>query len=238
MEGAGQLLFWEHADGDRIRFEGVVAVAVVWDGDVVVSDSKLGLIARFSEKGEPIGFIAGGQLGRPTGLAFDSVLGRLFVADAVANDIKVYDQSGMHIETIGSPGDRPGEFNAPTHLAYAGDHLYVSDTLNNRIQVFDSGGRFVRQFGQQGLYVGNLTRPKGVAVGEGGVVYVVESVFAHLLAFSDKSELLLGIDGSGLKDGKFLLPAGVWLDKDGRVFLADMFNGRVVVYQFLGHDGQ
>ena len=101
--------------------------------------------------------------------------------------------------------------------------------------MFDTEGKRVSGFGERGLYVGNLTRPKGVAVDDAtGIVYVIESYFAHLLTYSEKGEFLLGINGSGLPGGEFLLPSGVWTDHQGRLFVADMFNGRVVVFQFLG----
>lgn len=234
--GEGQLLVWQRAT-PRTPFEGVVAVSMAWGGDIAVSDARLGFVARLNELGEPVGKLGQGELQRPTGLAFDPQRGWLFVADTLANDIKVYDQTGRRLHTIGSAGEGAGEFNAPTHLAFAGGRLYVTDTLNNRIQIFSPEGERIGGFGERGLYVGNLTRPKGVAVGEGGIVYVVESYFAHLLAFSERHELLLGINGSGAKGGNFLLPSGVWTDKAGRIYVADMFNGRIVVFQFMGGDG-
>jgi DNA-binding beta-propeller fold protein YncE len=91
-----------------------------------------------------------------------------------------------------------------------------------------------RKFGAPGLYVGNLVRPKGVAVDNEGHVYVIESYFDHLLVFSRSGEYLLPIGGTGQETGRFFLPAGVWVDARNRVFVADMFNGRVMVFQFLG----
>jgi hypothetical protein len=44
------------------------------------------------------------------------------------------------------------------------------------------------------------------------------------------------IGGVGQETGRFFLPAGVWTDAQNRVYLADMFNGRVMVFQFLGGD--
>jgi DNA-binding beta-propeller fold protein YncE len=233
--GEAQMLIWGLAER-RQYFEGPVAVAPVWDGHIAVSDSRLGLVARLDGKGEPVGRIGDGHLQRPTGLAFDPDRGLLFVADTVAGDIKVYDATGKLVNNFGSPGTEPGEFNSPTYLAFSGGRLYVSDTLNNRIQVFDADGRYIRHFGQTGLYVGNLTRPKGVAAGAGDITYVVESYFGHLLAFNDEGELLMGVNGSGLRGDGFLLPSGVWVDESGRIFVADMMNGRVVAYQFLGGD--
>lgn len=234
--GEGQMLVWELAE-KMTPFDGPIAVATVWGNDIAVSDAKLRFVARLDEKGEPVGKIGAGELQRPTGLVFDRSRGLLYVADTVACDIKVYNQSGKLVKTIGSMGKGDGEFNAPTQLALAGGHLYVSDTLNNRIQIFDGEGRYLRQFGQVGLHVGNLTRPKGVAVGDGGIVYVVESYYGYLLAYDERGELLMGFNGSGLRGGDFSLPAGVWTDGQGRLFVADMLNGRVVVFQFLGNDG-
>lgn len=228
----GQLLIWNKATNNR-HFAAPVAVAIAWNGDIVVSDAILGAVVRLNNKGEPIGTLGADQLKRPTGLAFDEARGLLFVADTVANDIKVFDGTGKLVKTFGTPGEGPGEFNAPTHLAFSAGQLYVSDTLNSRIQVFDGDGHRIREFGDRGLYVGNLMRPKGVALGDAGITYVVESYFGHLLAFNKHSELLLSITGSGVKGGEFQLPSGVWTDKQGRLFIADMFNGRIVVFQFI-----
>ena len=233
----GHLLVWDMATKNT-RFAAPVAVAIVWNGDIVVSDAILGAVMRLNNKGEPIGTLGVGQLNRPTGLAFDRERGLLFVADSVDHDIKVFDQTGQLVKKFGAPGDGKGEFNAPTHLAFSGKQLYVSDTLNSRIQVFDADGRYVRELGERGLYVGNLTRPKGVALGDAGITYVVESYYGHLLAYNQQNQLLLDITGSGLKGDRFQLPSGVWTDQQGRIFIADMFNGRIVVFQFLGASGR
>jgi len=226
----GQLLVWDEI-GDGIRLGSPVAVAQVWDGSIAVSDAKFGVVFHLDKNGNFIAAFGEGKLRRPTGLAFDSTRGRLFVADTAANDIKVFDATGEIINTIRTAGETP--LNAPTLMSFSGDQLYVSDTFNSRIQVFDADGKHVRGFGERGLYVGNFARPKGVAVDD-GVVYVVESYYGRLLAFDDKARFLMDIEGSGLKDDRFHLPSGVWTDNKGKIFVADMFNGRVVVFQFLG----
>lgn len=234
--GEGQLLEWRFAT-ERVAFASPVAVALAWNGELAVSDSILGVVARLNPKGEPVGLLALDALKRPTGLAFAPERGWLFVADAAAHDIKVFDGNGQLVNTIGTAGEADGQFNAPTHLSYTDGLLYVSDTLNSRIQIFDVEGRRVGGFGERGLFVGNLARPKGVAVGAEGITYVVESYFGRLLAFNRQKELLLDISGSGLPDGAFRLPAGVWTDKQGRIYVADMFNSRVVIYQLIGSSG-
>ncbi len=77
-------------------------------------------------------------------------------------------------------------------------------------------------------------RPKGVATDSAGNIYVVESYYDHLLVLRSRGALPAAIGGLGRDAGQFYLPAGLWVDERDRVFVADMFNGRVVVLQFLG----
>ena len=92
----------------------------------------------------------------------------------------------------------------------------------------------ITTFGRAGCIVGNLVRPKGVAADGEGNVYVVEGYYDSLLVFSAEASSCMPIGGTGSATGSFYLPAGVWVDTNNRVFVADMFNGRVVIFQFLG----
>lgn len=233
-EQAGALQLWEHAEG-LLNFVAPSGLALGPNGGLFVADAELGFVVRLGATGEPRGVIGRGLLKRPTGLARDPREGLLFVADTYAHDIKVFDDAGTLVRVIGTRGDGDGEFNFPTHLAFAGGELYVTDTLNSRVQVFSTTGELLnRRFGQRGLYLGNLVRPKGVAVDGEGNVYVVESYHDSLLVFSARGEFLLPIGGTGTSTGRFYLPSGVWVDAKNRVYVADMFNGRVVLFQFLG----
>lgn len=232
-EKAGELQVWERAQG-LANFVAPSGLAVA-PGRLFVADAELGAVFALDARGEPAGVIGRGLLKRPTGLARDAKRGLLFVADTQAHDIKVFTDAGLLVRVIGGRGDGNGEFNFPTHLAYVNDELYVTDTLNSRVQVFSAEGEVLnRQFGARGLVIGNLVRPKGVAVDSEGNVYIVESYFDTLLVYSSHGEFLLPIGGTGTATGRFYLPAGVWVDARNRVFIADMFNGRVVAFQFLG----
>lgn len=232
--GPAGLQVWDRASGNR-GFQNPVGVAIGTDGSVFVADAGLGYVARLDAAGEPLPGVGRGALRRPTGLATDPATRRLFVADTYAHDIKVFSEAGELIATWGARGEAPGEFNFPTHLAFAAGELYVTDTMNNRVQVLDAAtGASRRTLGERGLYVGNLVRPKGVAVDTEKNVYVVESYYDHLLIFDRPGRFLMGFGGVGAGTGRFYLPSGVWTDRLNRVFVADTFNGRVAVYQFLG----
>lgn len=231
---AGELATWELAES-QTRFINPVGIAIGPGGDILVADSQLGIVARLDASGNPRRSIGRGMLTRPTGLAYDPVGKRIYVTDTAEHEIKVFDDDGRLLKRLGRRGEGDGEFNFPTHLAFSRGELYVTDTMNSRIQVLGKEGEVLAlRFGKLGITVGNLVRPKGVAVDNEGNIYVVESLNDHLLAFNLKGELLLAIGGNGRGPGRFELPAGVWVDKNNRVYVADSSNSRVAIFQFLG----
>jgi len=234
-ERQGKLVLWEKASGLH-GFVGPIGIALGENGEAYVADAELGYVARLDRDGNTLAPIGRNILQRPTGIAYDPVRQRLYVADTRASDIKVFDPNGVLIEVLGKRGDEKGELSFPTFLALHGDELYVSDTMNARVQVLSAEtGENLRTISERGTYVGDLIRPKGVGVDSEGNVYVVESYHDHLLVYNSKGEFLMAIGGgSGQGIGQYYLPSGMWVDARNRVFLADTFNGRVIVFQFLG----
>lgn len=232
----GQLSIWDEAAA-RTKFDTPIGIANGRPGEVLIADAGLARVVRLDNTGTPLGSIGDGELRRPTGLCRDALTGLSYVVDTATHDIKVFDDDGRLVNRFGGRGDALGKFNAPTHIALAGRKLYVTDTLNARVQVLTTSGTPLGAIGQRGLYVGNLTRPKGVAADRRGNVYIVESYYDHLLIFDAQGRFLLPIGGNGTGIGQFFLPAGAWVDQRDRIFVADMFNGRVIVFQYLDEWG-
>ena len=233
-EKAASLELWQQADGAR-NFVSPIGIAVGPEGIVYVTDSELALVARLNTKGDSMGPIGKGHLTRPTGVAYEPETRRIFVADTADHQIKLFDPDGTLLDVWGERGDGPGEFNFPTYICVRGEKLYVADTMNARIQILSSKtGKHLATVGKLGMYVGEMVRPKGVAVDGEGNIYVVESYYDHLLVYNNRGQYLMPIGGVGPEPGQFHLPAGVWVDSRNRVFVADTLNSRVSVFQFLG----
>ncbi len=230
--GKAELSVWQYA-AKGIRFELPIGMALAENGGVLVADASLRLIAHLASNGEPLAQIGFGELEHPTGLARDPVSGWIYVADRGSNSIKVFSAAGELLSEFSGFGEEEGQLNGPTYLFWQDEKLYVTDTLNSRIQIFSAQGEYLSGFGKRGLFLGDLPRPKGVAVDKAGNVYVVESFYDYLLIFNQNGELLLPIGGSGNEVGQFYLPAGVWVDDD-YVYVADTFNGRVIIFEYLG----
>lgn len=206
------------------------------DGAVYVADSKLAqvlLIRPGAKEALPLQLKA--ALRQPTGIAFDAVAGRLFVADTTAHQIKVFDRDGALEQTIGSRGTGPGEFNFPTLLWRSPQgHLHVTDALNFRIQTFDEKGRVVGMFGRQGDGSGDAARPKGVATDRYGHIYVVDALFHAVQIFDASGKFLLALGQRGQARGEFWLPAGIFIDGNDTIYVADTYNRRVQVLRHVG----
>ncbi|MDX1811542.1 MAG: 6-bladed beta-propeller [Gammaproteobacteria bacterium] len=230
-----KLHLWEQAD-DFNKFNAPIAVAINDKNEVFVSDSAQGFVFRFDADGHFISKLGEGVLQRPTGLAFNKATKQMFVADSAAHKVYAFNEQGKVDFVIGDRrSSKDGLFNSPTYLTIAHEKLLVVDTLNSRVQLFDLNGKWLQSFGKRGMFIGDMPRPKGVAVDSQGNIYVVESYYNHLLIFNGKGEPLMPIGGQGSKAGQFDLPAGVWIDGKDRVYVADMFNSRISVFQYL-HD--
>lgn len=82
--------------------------------------------------------------GNVNDVAFDS-RGNLYVLDASASHVVVFDAKGKFVRMIGRQGDGPGEFGFPTALAVLpSGELVVNDAAKANLQVFSPDGEYRR----------------------------------------------------------------------------------------------
>ncbi|MBI5710051.1 MAG: 6-bladed beta-propeller, partial [Candidatus Eisenbacteria bacterium] len=217
------------------RLQSPVGVARTAAGEARVADADRGVLVRYGRRGEWKGEAGGGLLVRPTGLAWDEARGRLYVADAHAHRISLFDGAGNHLADYGRRGTGEGEFNFPTDVKLARDgDLLVCDALNCRIQRLGPDGSFRSAFGRAGDGRGDFARPKSVAADAAGHVYVMDTLHDVMQVFDPQGRLLLVVGGSGAGAGRFNLPAGIAVDGADRIYVADSANRRVQVFQVVG----
>jgi hypothetical protein len=73
--------------------------------------------------------------------------GGILVADALANEVRLFDAEGRFVRSVGRSGDGPGEYGGIANLfATGGDSLVVTDRENSRATVLDSELEYVRRY--------------------------------------------------------------------------------------------
>jgi len=236
----GTQTLWYHSAENK-KFISPIGLTFGAENELLVADSELGKVIRLDLSGRPIGVIAHPSLTRPTGIVRIASQQKIYVSDTYNHDIKVFNDAGELLFVIGKKGEALLEFNAPTFLAAHTNGLLVSDTLNARVHLIkndDDGGITMNSsshfYGRRGMKLGNLTRPKGVASDSDGNIYIIESYFDHMLVFSEADQFLLPLGGTGHGPGEFYLPSGMFIDEQDKIYISDMMNGRISVFQFLG----
>ncbi len=216
-----------------------VGVAIDAEDRLFVSDAALHSILCFSPSGQLIASFGTASLGRPGGIAIDEARNRLYVVDAKASKIAVFDSGSFKLLTYFGSASKEGKkdngtFYAPTNVALdRKGNLYIADTWNFRVQVLDPNGKFLRAFGAQGDRPGEFIRPKGIAVDSEGHIYVADAEFNNFQILQPDGTPLLAVGSLGVDPGQFALVAGLHNDATDRIYTTEMFHGRIQVFQYL-----
>ena len=138
-----------------------------------------------------------------------------------------------------------GAFNNPHGIAVGPDeNVYVTDTGNRRVQKFDSSGGFLAKWGGTLCDVaeegpdgcdGEFKSISGIAAGPDGSIYVVDHLNYRVQKFDSNGEFLgkwgsfCGVywEGQNGCDGRFYIPIGIAVDRDGYVYVTDRLNHRI-----------
>ncbi len=180
--------------------------------------------------GEYIRAIGGGDYTWPEGLALDADE-NLYLSDAYANCVLVYDRDGKQATSWGETGSGDGQLQRPAGLAVNGEgNVLVVDGDNHRVQTFSPDGTFIAAWGTQGSDDGQLNQPWGIHVDQAGDIYVADWGNDRVQKFGPDGSFLLRF-GSTFDDGGTLRrPSDVAVDSDGDVYVVDWGNNRVQIY--------
>jgi DNA-binding beta-propeller fold protein YncE len=159
-----------------------------------------------------------GALTQPAGLAVGKE-DLLYVADCGNHRIQLFSVNGQSRGAFGTCGTGPSEFVFPTALALSSEgELCVADA-GGRLQVFSEDRKPLQSWD-------GLRSPRGAAV-SGDRIYVTEGEAHQVRVFPRKGGASRVFGGPGSQPGRFLSPAGVAVDEDGVVYVADSGNHRI-----------
>jgi DNA-binding beta-propeller fold protein YncE len=179
-----------------------------------------------------------GRLTKPLGLDVDAA-GILYVADASAKAVYVFDQDGKYLRKIAGPKffDRLSSVTVNPE----GERIYVVDIGGvtselHRVRVFDArSGAHLYDIGKRGSGPGEFNLPRDVAIGKDGQLYVVDGGNFRVQIFDRNGKYLQSFGSVGKQLGNFARPKEVATDREGNVYVADAAFGN---FQIFNPDGE
>ena len=208
---------------------------------VWVIDDQLHLIHKFTYDGKLVMTLGTrGQRGRDAGKLFDRPTdiawlpdGTFFISDGYGGKrVAKFDKDGKFLMDWGAepkdpknPG--PNEWNTVHSIAISKDRkIYVADRGHHRMQVFDENGKFLDMF-----TLGMRSSPYYHIITDDGYLWVSDGGTQRFLKYDLQGNYLYGWGGPGKGKGQFAGPHQFTVDQEGNLYVAEVFNGRIVKFK-------
>lgn len=202
-------------------------------GNLYVCEPQAGRVVVFDAFGR-VAFVKAGLAG-PLGLAVAGD-GRIYLAEERTGSVSVFDDQWNLLSKLGS-GD--GEFALPNFIALdpgpGGTRVYVTDSAAQNVKVYLNG---VFDFSFQGAGTNAFDFPAGICLSAAGELFIVDQnndrvqvcdrAGGYLRQFTLVTKMGMGLGSAGGRS------QGISGDNQGRLYVADSFQGFVRVYDTNG----
>lgn len=186
-------------------------------------DANLNYVDEIVPEDDPREIVS--NLGKLSGLAITSI-GEIIIADYDNSRLIRLDIMNQFSRYVGDFGYGRGALLNPEGLAVDGKgRCYVADGGNGRIAAYDANGNFIGE-----MRPDSLTAPSAVAVSPDGIIWTADRESSSVLALSLAGEVLLHWGSPGTGEYTFSDIAGLAVSREGRLYLADRGNDRILVY--------
>jgi DNA-binding beta-propeller fold protein YncE len=178
-----------------------------------------------------------GRLAKPLGIDVDAS-GNLYVADASAKAIMVYDRDGKFLRKLG--GEKWFDRLSSVTVDPRGDRVFAVDiggvnSEHHRVRVFDSvKGNHLFDIGSRGSGPGEFNLPRDLAVGKDGQMFVVDGGNFRVQVFDRDGKFVRTFGAAGKQVGNFARPKEIATDRSGNVYIVDTAFGNFQIFDAAG----
>lgn len=158
--------------------------------------------------------------------------GRIYVCDATAKRIILYNKKHEFIRAIGKRGviGRPGGVVVNEEIDEGKGRIYVSDIIKHKVHIFDLKGNELFSFGQRGIENGEFNYPTSMAINDEGEVFVVDSMNFRVQIFDPDGKFKRKFGEVGDQFGQFARPKGIAIDTEGHIYVADAAFNNIQIF--------
>jgi DNA-binding beta-propeller fold protein YncE len=251
-------LTWGGEGRDEGKFRETGGIRVVDDGTVWVGDIYNRRAQQFNQNGEYLSQIYL-PAAHPTDFILDGQ-GRLLVLDGLQQIIRRFDQNGNRVADLGKRGGGLGEFaGGPgsiekdehgriwvvSGMPTDGDQGYQgrwnvqeeeAERLTGRrkpllMHVFDTDDTPLFALGEPGHGDGELWHPGVVRLLQNDRYVITDPGNWRISIFERDGTHVTSFGSKGLRNGQVMGMGGLEVDSDGRVYVVDFVEHRVVVFE-------
>ncbi|XP_006813804.1 tripartite motif-containing protein 2-like [Saccoglossus kowalevskii] len=163
-----------------------------------------------------------GQLKYPQGVTLNNE-GHVVIADTDNKRIQTMDlKLGQSQLTFSIAG----QFK-PLDIAVSKDNKYfITDSANSQVVVTCKLGELIHCFGSN-----ELKDPMGISISPiEDAVFVTDCRENYIRKYKESGQYMCSFGGHGTRDGQFLGPCFIDCDKQGQVYVSDIGNNRIQVF--------
>ena len=179
--------------------------------------------------GTPIKTVRG--LKEPWGVAVNKK-GEILVAEKDGYCISVFSPTGEKLQSFGSQGSGPGQFNEPHGMTVDDDgNILVADTRNHHIQKFTSDNKHITSVGSYGSNYLQFDLPESVAICPiTKKIAIPEWTNCRVQILNPDLTFHSSIGSKGSGNGQFNGPHDVAFDSAGNMYVTDAKKNCIQVF--------
>ena len=225
--------------GISVDKQGNVYVADTWNHRIQKFDANLQFITAWGAFGNAApadgsGFNPGNFFG-PRDVVTDDA-GNVYVTDTGNKRVVKFSADGVPLAGFGQGGPGRGQFQEPVGIARnSKGEFYVADTWNRRVQRFDKDFRYMDEFAAVGWTGQGLLNKPYISIDAQDNVLASDPESHRIIRYSATGEVqaVYGRFGSDLSS--FNVPAAAVVDPQGRMYVSESGNSRVLHFPPLGN---
>jgi predicted CXXCH cytochrome family protein len=171
------------------------------------------------------------DLNQPSAVRVSSQ-GKAYVLDGLNGRVVIFDRDGNQVGVFSAPPASP--LSLPMDLQLFQDQVIVADSGNHRLLIFNAKGDYQQALPLSSEGLERQPEPTGLAIID-GVVYWSDRANSRICATELQTGDQLRCWGEfGTHEGEFRYPFMLSTDKDNYLYIVDVLNGRIQVFNERG----